>query len=53
VATRAKKIALGEKKVLYLCSAVMQQSSYEWKLMKIDAIPRGTLQKSKIFVQNY
>jgi len=33
--------------------ASMQQSSYEWKLMKIDAIPRGTLQKSKIFVQNY
>ena len=53
VATRAKKIPLGEKKVLYLCSAVMQQSSYEWKLMKNDAIPRGTLLKSKNFVQKY
>ena len=53
VATRAKNIPPGEKKTFYLCSAVMQQSSYEWKLMSIYAIPRVTLLKSKNFVQNY
>ena len=49
VATPAKKFQPGEKKTLYLCLGVMQQSSYEWKSMKTDAIPRVTLLESKNF----